>query len=63
MEVILCLTSCKTAKLFSKVVTLFYIPISSVWEFQLLHIFSKHLISVFIILEILVSVHSFKFYL
>ena len=61
MEVMLCLTCCKTAKLFSKVVTLFHILISNVWEVQLLHIFSIHLISVFIILEILVSVHSFKF--
>ena len=40
----LCLTLWKTTKLFSAVVSLFYIPTSNVWEFQFLHFLSFFII-------------------
>ena len=37
----LCLTSCRTARLFSKVTVLFYIPTSGVGGFQFLHMLTN----------------------
>ena len=52
----LCLTFWGTAKLFSKMVAVFYIPTSNVWVIQFLHTHQHLLLSLFFIIATLVGV-------
>ena len=54
-HITLCLTSWRTASLFSKAAVPFYIPANHVWRLNVLHTLTYFLLSAFLIIAILVD--------